>query len=638
MVLPPCGQRGGRGQPGGHVGQQQQHQGRGREALGGRYTLLGPLGSGTYGKVHKGVERLTGRQVAIKTIRKDKVPGEDGIARIRREIRLMATLRHPHIIGVHEVLESRERLVLVLELASRGELYDLVSHERRLPEDEARRLFRQIVSAVLYCHQNGIVHRDLKLENILLDESYNVKIADFGLSSEFGNGRLLSTFCGSPLYASPEIVNGTAYLGPEVDSWALGVLLYILVYGSMPFHGRHLKALTRHISRGEYAEPAQPSDACGLIRWLLMVNPARRACVRDAAAHWWVNLGYDTPLGTSCDEPVSTAAAATAPPTSLTRWLSDGDLGETGNPEDLGDPNTAADPKPLVGDGGSSLPASPMPDRQWSEDDDTPAATTAAAAAAAAAAPRPPMQWISDGDHGETPKRGPGDPNTAPGHQPFIREDGTSTLALSAQEQWLHIATANATTTTVIIAQGHYGSSPVGYEARQPPKGILKNHGGLLPDPESSEDAAWIPTAPVGVAMDSGARWRGVSARALDGAGAVPHWRTRGSCRAAPRRACCPEGSCPASSSPTIPELPPPPRSILKVNGRCSTIRDPQREHGREFVVEDDETTAGPGVVTDTDRGGTGHSVQPRGLRPLPGPHLSDLAAGHLAEGRGAAT
>ncbi|XP_078732496.1 uncharacterized protein LOC144947179 [Lampetra fluviatilis] len=548
----------------------------------------------------------------------------------------MATLRHPHIIGVHEVLESRERLVLVLELASRGELYDLVSHERRLPEDEARRLFRQIVSAVLYCHQNGIVHRDLKLENILLDESYNVKIADFGLSSEFGNGRLLSTFCGSPLYASPEIVNGTAYLGPEVDSWALGVLLYILVYGSMPFHGRHLKALTRHISRGEYAEPAQPSDACGLIRWLLMVNPARRACVRDAAAHWWVNLGYDTPLGTSCDEPVSTAAAATAPPTSLTRWLSDGDLGETGNPEDLGDPNTAADPKPLVGDGGSSLPASPMPDRQWSEDDDTPAATTAAAAAAAA--PRPPMQWISDGDHGETPKRGPGDPNTAPGHQPFIREDGTSTLALSAQEQWLHIATANATTTTVIIAQGHYGSSPVGYEARQPPKGILKNHGGLLPDPESSEDAAWIPTAPVGVAMDSGARWRGVSARALDGAGAVPHWRTRGSCRAAPRRACCPEGSCPASSSPTIPELPPPPRSILKVNGRCSTIRDPQREHGREFVVEDDETTAGPGVVTDTDRGGTGHSVQPRGLRPLPGPHLSDLAAGHLAEGRGAAT
>ncbi|KPP57657.1 NUAK family SNF1-like kinase 2-like, partial [Scleropages formosus] len=144
--------------------------------------------------------------------------------------------------------------------------------------------------------QNGIVHRDLKLENILLDGNGDVKIADFGLSNLYCGDEYLQTFCGSPLYASPEIVNGQPYKGPEVDSWSLGVLLYTLVHGSMPFDGLDYRNLVRQITTGEYRKPPKPSEACGLIRWMLMVNPERRATLEEIAGHWWLNWGYQCPL------------------------------------------------------------------------------------------------------------------------------------------------------------------------------------------------------------------------------------------------------------------------------------------------------------------------------------------------------
>ncbi|NWI14471.1 NUAK2 kinase, partial [Crypturellus soui] len=261
-----------------------------------RYDFLETLGKGTYGKVKKARER-SGKLVAIKSIRKDKIKDEQDLVHIRREIEIMSSLNHPHIIAVHEVFESSSKIVIVMEYASKGDLYDYISERQRLSEREARHFFRQVVSAVYYCHKNGIVHRDLKLENILLDANGNIKIADFGLSNVYQQDRLLQTFCGSPLYASPEIINGRPYKGPEVDSWSLGVLLYILVHGTMPFDGRDYKTLVKQITSGEYREPTKLSDACGLIRWMLMVNPARRATVEDIATHWWVNWGYKVPVG-----------------------------------------------------------------------------------------------------------------------------------------------------------------------------------------------------------------------------------------------------------------------------------------------------------------------------------------------------
>lgn len=261
-----------------------------------RFEVLRKLGHGTYGKVQLAVNKDTGQEVAIKTIKKAKIENEQDLIRIRREIQIMSYVQHPHIIHIHEVFENKEKIVLVMQYASGGEMYDYLKTRKSLAETEARRIFRQIVSAVYYCHKNRICHRDLKLENILLDEKGNAKIADFGLSNIFSENNFLHTFCGSPLYASPEIVRGKPYYGPEVDCWSLGVLLYTFIYGAMPFDGSNFRALVKQISEGDYYEPKKKSDASGLIRHLLTIQPTKRATIFDICNHWWVNLGYEHSL------------------------------------------------------------------------------------------------------------------------------------------------------------------------------------------------------------------------------------------------------------------------------------------------------------------------------------------------------
>ncbi|XP_043279982.1 serine/arginine repetitive matrix protein 2 isoform X2 [Venturia canescens] len=258
-----------------------------------RFDIIKKLGQGTYGKVQLGINKETGQEVAIKTIKKCKIETEADLIRIRREIQIMSSVQHPNIIHIYEVFENKEKMVLVMEYAAGGELYDYLSERKVLSEQEARRIFRQISIAVFYCHKHKICHRDLKLENILLDQIGNAKIADFGLSNVFDEQRLLNTFCGSPLYASPEIVKGTPYHGPEVDCWSLGVLLYTLVYGAMPFDGSNFKRLTRQISQSDYFEPKNPSPASPLIKDMLTKCPARRSDIEKICSHWWVNEGYE---------------------------------------------------------------------------------------------------------------------------------------------------------------------------------------------------------------------------------------------------------------------------------------------------------------------------------------------------------
>ncbi|TMS38733.1 hypothetical protein L596_005389 [Steinernema carpocapsae] len=261
-----------------------------------RFEITKKLGSGTYGKVSLAYDHKTDREVAVKLIKKSAIENKQDLVRIRREIRIMSALHHPNIIQIYEVFENKDKIILVMEYANGGELYDYVSTHGSLPEAEARRIFRQITSAVLYCHKHKVAHRDLKLENILLDGRNNAKIADFGLSNYFSEKNLLNTFCGSPLYASPEIINGTPYRGPEVDCWSLGILLYTLVYGSMPFDGRDFNRMVRQIKRGAYFEPDTPSTASMLIRSMLRVNPDRRADIDDIASHWWLNLEENMPV------------------------------------------------------------------------------------------------------------------------------------------------------------------------------------------------------------------------------------------------------------------------------------------------------------------------------------------------------
>merc|ERR1719186_1563150 len=163
-----------------------------------------------------------------------------------------------------------------------------------MKEKEARAKFRQIVSAVQYCHQKKIIHRDLKAENLLLDSEMNIKIADFGFSNEFVPGNKLDTFCGSPPYAAPELFQGKKYDGPEVDVWSLGVILYTLVSGSLPFDGSTLRELRERVLRGKYRIPFYMSTDCeNLLKKFLVLNPTRRASLEVIMKDKWMNMGYE---------------------------------------------------------------------------------------------------------------------------------------------------------------------------------------------------------------------------------------------------------------------------------------------------------------------------------------------------------
>uniref|UniRef100_A0AAY4A5S0 non-specific serine/threonine protein kinase n=1 Tax=Denticeps clupeoides TaxID=299321 RepID=A0AAY4A5S0_9TELE len=244
----------------------------------GNYRLLKTIGKGNFAKVKLARHVLTGKEV-----------------KLFREVRIMKLLNHPNIVKLFEVIETEKTLYLVMEYASGGEVFDYLVAHGRMKEKEARAKFRQIVSAVQYCHQKCIVHRDLKAENLLLDADMNIKIADFGFSNEFTVGNKLDTFCGSPPYAAPELFQGKKYDGPEVDVWSLGVILYTLVSGSLPFDGQNLKELRERVLRGKYRIPFYMSTDCeNLLKKFLILNPTKRGSLeQQIMKDRWMNVGHE---------------------------------------------------------------------------------------------------------------------------------------------------------------------------------------------------------------------------------------------------------------------------------------------------------------------------------------------------------
>ncbi|MES1908068.1 MAG: hypothetical protein MHM6MM_001074 [Cercozoa sp. M6MM] len=261
----------------------------------GPYRLGRTLGQGTFSKVKLAVHMPTGRKVAIKILNRRKLEALKVQEKVRREIDIMRMFVHPHIIRLYEVIDTPTDVFVVMEYVSGGELFDYIVERGRLPENEARRFFQQIIAGVEYCHARRVVHRDLKPENLLLDKNLNIKLADFGLSNMMRDGFFLKTSCGSPNYAAPEVISGDLYAGPEVDVWSCGVVLFALLCGSLPFDDDNIPRLFSKIKAGQYRIPSFiSSEAADLIARMIVVDPVKRITVAGIRQHSWFRA--DLPL------------------------------------------------------------------------------------------------------------------------------------------------------------------------------------------------------------------------------------------------------------------------------------------------------------------------------------------------------
>ncbi|XP_039224417.1 serine/threonine-protein kinase SIK1 [Crotalus tigris] len=254
----------------------------------GFYDIERTLGKGNFAVVKLARHRVTKTQVAIKIIDKTRLDSSN-LEKIYREVQIMKLLNHPHIIKLYQVMETKDMLYIVTEFAKNGEMFDHLTTRGHLNEHEARKKFWQILSAVEYCHSHHIVHRDLKTENLLLDANMNIKLADFGFGNFYKSGEPRSTWCGSPPYAAPEVFEGKEYEGPYLDIWSLGVVLYVLVCGSLPFDGPNLPSLRQRVLEGRFRIPYFMSQDCEmLIRRMLVVDPTKRITIAQIKQHKWM--------------------------------------------------------------------------------------------------------------------------------------------------------------------------------------------------------------------------------------------------------------------------------------------------------------------------------------------------------------
>ncbi|GJD03000.1 serine threonine protein kinase [Colletotrichum higginsianum] len=298
----------------------------------GDYILGNTIGEGEFGKVKLGWKNDGGVQVAIKLIKRDSVGNNPSrLAKIYREIAILRGISHPNIVRLHEMVETERHIGIILEYASGGELFDYILNHRYLKDNAARRLFAQLVSGVGYLHKKGIVHRDLKLENLLLDRNRNIIITDFGFANTFDaeeelseeeelnlgdrefvkklgldrvktngtrKGDLMQTSCGSPCYAAPElVVSDSLYTGRKVDVWSCGVILYAMLAGYLPFdddpanpEGDNINLLYKYIVNTPLTFPEYVTPhARDLLRRILVPNPRKRADLFEVARHSWLS-------------------------------------------------------------------------------------------------------------------------------------------------------------------------------------------------------------------------------------------------------------------------------------------------------------------------------------------------------------
>lgn len=281
-----------------------------------KYEIGRSLGEGQFGKVKEAVHLDTGHRYAVKIIKKCNIRSKKDVDTVKKEVTFMKQLNgHPNILNLFDVNEDAEKLFLILELATGGDLFDKIISEGGFAEEPARFYFRQIVDGLEHCHGMGVVHRDMKPENLLIGTNEVLKISDFGLSNIIMTpGQMLNTHCGSEKYAAPEVMQTTdPYLGPPVDIWSAGVVLYIMVGGAFPFVEATNKCdLYRSLVAGTFEFPAHFSpDLIDLLRQMFAIRPEDRPTIAEVKAHRWVHPELQTkPVAKPPIEPPAAEALA----------------------------------------------------------------------------------------------------------------------------------------------------------------------------------------------------------------------------------------------------------------------------------------------------------------------------------------
>ena len=251
-------------------------------------------------RVKYAVNTDTSEPVAIKVLDKEKIQKQNMGPQIKKEISIMKIVRHKYVVGMKEVLASRTKIFIVLELVTGGELFDKIVSEGKFSEEMARFYCRQLVEGVEYCHNLGVCHRDLKPENLLLDEQGNLKISDFGLSALYvgdadGDGttrtELLHTTCGTPNYVAPEVLADKGYEGKKADVWSIGVILYVLLAGFLPFDESTIVALFAKIQAADFTYPKWFSPSVrSLLDSIITADPKARLTLTEVRDAPWLNF------------------------------------------------------------------------------------------------------------------------------------------------------------------------------------------------------------------------------------------------------------------------------------------------------------------------------------------------------------
>ena len=256
----------------------------------GNYILGKKLGQGTFGIVVLAKHEITGENVAIKILDKEKIVRESDKTRLEREIRIMKNMYHNNIVQLYQVIENQKELFIVMEYISGKELFDYIIHKKHLDDLESCKFYQQIISGIEYLGQTKVAHRDLKPENLLLDSKKNIKIVDFGLSNTYFQDELLTTACGSPCYAAPEMLSGEKYNGVNIDIWSSGIVLYAMLCGYLPFEDNNNPKLYKKIIKGEFETPDFLSPyAIDLLHRILNVDPEKRYTIEQIKEHPWFN-------------------------------------------------------------------------------------------------------------------------------------------------------------------------------------------------------------------------------------------------------------------------------------------------------------------------------------------------------------